>query len=103
MPNGGEAVVAEEIIGGYRLQNLMMTGQTSQVWEVVELASGRHFAMKLLLPEKATERVHRNFLTHEARVGKELAHPNIIKIVAVETSPKNPYFVMEYFPAGNLK
>src|SRR5437763_1281175 len=81
----------------------MMTGQTSQVWEVVELASGRHFAMKLLLPEKAADRVHRGFLVHEARVGRELAHPNIIKIVAVDLNPKNPYFVMEYFPAGNLK
>ncbi len=95
--------MSEEVLGGYRLQKHMMTGQTSQVWEVVELASGRHFAMKLLLPEKATERVHRNFLFHEANVGRELAHPNIIKIVAVDKSPKNPYFVMEYFPAGNLK
>jgi serine/threonine-protein kinase len=95
--------VAEEIIGGYRLQNLMMTGQTSQVWEVVELASGRHFAMKLLLPEHVTNGVHRRFILHEAKVGKKLAHPNIIKIVAVSENPKNPYFVMEFFPAGSLK
>jgi serine/threonine protein kinase len=103
MPNGGEAVVAEEIIGGYRLQNLMMTGQTSQVWEVVEVSSGRHFAMKLLLPEKATEQAHRKFLLHEAEVGKKLAHPNIIRIIEVIRNPKNPYFVMEFFPAGSLK
>ncbi len=48
-----------DVVGGYRLQNLMMTGQTSQVWEVVEQASGRHFAMKMLLPEKAEEAEHR--------------------------------------------
>jgi serine/threonine-protein kinase len=95
--------VAEEIIGGYRLQNLMMTGQTSQVWEVVEVNSGRHFAMKLLLPEKAREAQHRRFLLHEARVGKELAHPNIIRIITVVPLPKNPYFVMEFFPSGSLK
>jgi serine/threonine protein kinase len=95
--------VAEEVIGGYRLQNLMMTGQTSQVWEVVELTSHRHFAMKLLLPEKANDRVMRRMLMHEARVGKALAHPNIIRIVAVSEDPKNLYFVMEYFPAGSLK
>jgi eukaryotic-like serine/threonine-protein kinase len=95
--------VAEEVIGGYRLQNLMMTGQSSQVWEVVELASHRHFAMKLLLPEKAREPEHRKLLRHEARVGKEMAHPNIIKIITVSKDPKNPYFVMEYFPAGSLK
>jgi serine/threonine protein kinase len=91
------------MVGGYRLLKHMVTGQTSQVWEVVEGASGRHFAMKLLLPEKARDPVHRRFLSHEATVGKQLAHPNIIKIVAVERGGPNPYIVMEFFPAGNLK
>jgi serine/threonine protein kinase len=95
--------MAEEIIGGYRLQNLMMTGQSSQVWEVVELASHRHFAMKLLLPEKVSNSEQRRLLWHEATVGRELAHPNVIKIVAVSNDPRNPYFVMEFFPAGSLK
>ncbi len=92
-----------EVIGGYRLMNLMMTGQTSQVWEVVEQSSHRHFAMKLLLPEKAAEAEHRKFLFHEAKVGKDLAHPNIIRIVTVNQDKKNPYFVMEFFPGGSLK
>jgi serine/threonine protein kinase len=94
--------VADEVIGNYRLLKHMVTGQTSQVWEVRD-ASGRHFALKLLLPEKAVNPVYRRFLLHEAEVGKQLAHPNIIKIIEVGRSPTNPYFVMEYFPAGNLK
>jgi len=95
--------VAEEVIGGYRLLNLMMSGQSSQVWEVVEVSSHRHFAMKLLLPEKAREAEHRRLLMHEAAVGKKLAHPNVIKIMHVIADSKNPYFVMEFFPAGSLK
>jgi eukaryotic-like serine/threonine-protein kinase len=98
-----EADVSDESIDGYRLLRHMVTGQTSQVWEVVEGNSGRHFAMKLLLPEKARESQYRHFLFHEADVGRELAHPNIIRIVKVDHSADNPYFVMEYFPAGNLK
>jgi serine/threonine-protein kinase len=39
---------------------------------------------------------------HEADVGKRLAHPNIIKIMHVERGA-NPYFIMEFFPAGSLK
>src|SRR6266542_5076267 len=81
----------------------MATGQTSQVWEVVEVTSGRHFAMKLLLPEKARETVHRKFLFHEAEVGKSLAHPNIIRIVHIDHNPATPNFVMEFFPSGSLK
>jgi serine/threonine protein kinase len=95
--------VAEEIIEGYRLLNCMMTGQNSQVWEVVEVTSHRHFAMKLLLPEKVKNNELRKLLFHEANVGKQLAHQNVIKIVHVGTSKEHPLFVMEFFPSGALK
>lgn len=92
-----------EAIGGYRLQNLLQTGQTSQVFEVVETSSMRHFAMKILLPEAARNPDHRKILFHEAEVGKKLAHPNVIKIISVNKSPDTPYYVMEFFPSGSLK
>ena len=95
--------MAEEVIEGYRLQNCMMTGQNSQVWEVVELTSGRHFAMKLLLPEKAKNSQLRRLLFHEANVGKQLAHQNVIRIVHVGTTKEHPLFVMEFFPSGAIK
>jgi serine/threonine protein kinase len=95
--------MADEVIGGYRLLKFMWPGQTSQVWEVVELASHRHFAMKLLLPEKVDIPEVRDALFHEANVGIKMAHPNIIRIVHVGRDKKNPYFVMEFFPASNLR
>jgi serine/threonine protein kinase len=95
--------MAEEVIGGYRLIRPMATGQMSQVWEVVEVSSGRHFAMKLLLPEKVNDSPARHFMAHEASVGKTLAHGNIIRIVATGKKGEQPYFVMEYFPAGTLR
>lgn len=91
------------MMGGYRLRTLMGTGQNSQVWEVVEISSSRHFAMKLLLPEKVRDPELREMLFHEADVGLKLAHANIIKIVKVVKEPKEAYFVMEFFPAGSLK
>jgi eukaryotic-like serine/threonine-protein kinase len=101
--SAGDATVADDMIGGYRLLKHLVTGQTSQVWEAVEVSSHRHFAIKMLLPEKARDAAHRRLLFHEAEVGKALAHPNIIKIVAFSKSANNPYMVMEFFPAGNLK
>jgi serine/threonine-protein kinase len=92
-----------ETIGGYRIQNLLQTGQTSQVYEVVEVTSMRHFAMKLLLPEHAREKDQRKLLFYEAEVGKKLAHPNIIKIFEINRDAQNPFFVMEFFPSGSLK
>ena len=52
----------EEIIGNYRLLKSMATGQNSQVYEVVEVSSHRHFAMKLLLPEKEKDSEARRLL-----------------------------------------
>ncbi len=95
--------MSDEVIGGYRLLKCMMTGQSSQVWEVVEVTSHRHFAMKLLLPEKAKDSAQRKLLMHEASVGKELTHPNVIRIQAIGNDKEHCYYVMEFFPAGSLK
>jgi serine/threonine protein kinase len=92
-----------EIIEGYRLRSHLQTGQTSQVYECVELTSNRHFAMKMLLPETAGVSQHRRMLFHEAEVGKQLSHQNIIRIYKVSRSATLPFFVMEYFPSGSLR
>lgn len=98
--SGGEN---PDMVGRYRLLNLLMTGQTSQVWEAVDPSSGLHFAIKILLPEYAGDKNHREFLFHEAEVGMELTHPSVIKIVSVSKDKKHPHFVMDFFPGGSLK
>ncbi|MFM8933989.1 MAG: serine/threonine protein kinase [Gemmataceae bacterium] len=92
-----------ETVGNYRLVKHLATGQTSQVYEVVESGSSRHLAMKLLLPEKVGDVQARGLLLHEAEVGLKLAHPNIIRIFHVNKSKENPFFVMEYFQAGSIR
>jgi serine/threonine protein kinase len=95
--------VADQIIGGYRLVKLLGNGQTSQVWEVVEQTSHRHFAMKILAVEHAAKQESREALFHEAAVGIQMAHPNVIKIISVDKDKANPHYIMEFFPAGSLK
>jgi len=90
-------------LDGYRLRTLLQTGQTSQVFEVVELKSNRHFAMKILLPEAAEKGDQRRALLNEAEVGENLSHPNVIRIVKVSRSKATPNFVMEFFPSGSLR
>jgi serine/threonine-protein kinase len=92
-----------ELIGGYKLRTLLQTGQHSQVFEVVEPTSGRHFAMKLLLPEAAANQEQRRSLFHEAEVGIKLTHPNVIRMYKVNRSQANPHFIMEFFPSGSLR
>ncbi len=95
--------MAEQIIGGYRLVKMLGNGQTSQVWEVVEPTSHRHFAMKILSVEQAANQEAREAIFHEAAVGIQMAHPNVIKIISVSKDKANPHYIMEFFPAGSLK
>src|SRR6266850_1362679 len=95
--------MADDIIGNYRLVKCLLTGQMSQVWEVVETSSHRHFAMKLLLPQKNSDSEAKGMLYHEAKVGLEMTHPNVIRIVYVSDESVHHYFVMEFFPSGSLK
>jgi serine/threonine protein kinase len=92
-----------ETIGGYRLRSLLQTGQVSQVFEVVEPASNRHFAMKILLPEAAEKSDVRANLFHEAEVGTKLRHENVIHILKVSRDQHSPHFIMEYFPSGSMR
>jgi serine/threonine protein kinase len=92
-----------EIIGGYKLRSLLYPGQTSQVFEVVEPTSHRHFAMKLLLPEAAANPDQRRALFNEAEIGIKLTHANVVRIHKVNRSQENPHFIMEFFPSGSLR
>jgi serine/threonine protein kinase len=92
-----------EVLDGYKLRSLLQTGQTSQVFEAVELKSNRHFAMKVLLPEAAEKPEHRRALFNEAEVGVKLTHQNVIRIVKVNRAKETPNFIMEFFPSGSLR
>ena len=90
-------------IGGYKLRSLLQTGAVSQVYEVVEPTSHRHFAMKVLLPEHADKKDVRGVLFHEADVGIKMRHENVINILKVSKDEHTPHFIMEYFPSGSLR
>ena len=92
-----------ELIGGYKLRSLLQTGQTSQVFEVIEPHSNRHFAMKILLPEAAEKPEERRAIFNEAEIGVKLAHQNVIRILKVNRSEASPHFIMEFFPSGSLR
>lgn len=93
----------EIVLGGYRRLNVLQTGQTSEVWEVVEATGKQRFAMKLLLPEKASIGSERRLLSHEAKIGMKLSHPKIIRFHSFVNDKHNPFILMEYFPSQNLK
>jgi serine/threonine protein kinase len=94
----------DELIDGiYKLVMCIATGGSSQVWEVIEQASGRHLAMKLLKQDSPDFKEHKIGLKHEAEVLKTLDHPMIVKFEKYSASRDNTYLVMEHFRASNVK
>lgn len=95
--------MVEEFVGGYRLVNRMTTGHSSQTWEVMDVSGEHRFCMKILLPEKAGDKQQQRLLFHEAEVGKQLSHPNLLKIIDVSKDRKMPFLITEYFPVTSMK
>ncbi|MBI3865900.1 MAG: serine/threonine protein kinase [Planctomycetia bacterium] len=99
MSTGGDA----NTIGKYRLVNCVASGQSCQVWEVIDSETTRRMAMKLLLPEKLTDSDVISALKHEFNVASSFDHPNILKYHELFVKKKQAYFTMDLFPAPSLK
>jgi serine/threonine protein kinase len=97
------ATLGQEFVGKYRLLNVVKTGQTSQVWAVIDPTSRERFAIKMLLQDHRKDREQVAYLKQEYAVAKELDSPYVIHIYEHGVDRGSPYVVMELFPAGNMK
>ncbi len=97
--------VEQQTIDGYRIISEIAHGNTSEVLEVADAGgSTLPLCMKLLLPESLeTHPEAKQVLKHEAKVGKALDHPSIVKVHKVSFTKKHSYIVMDYFRAPNIK
>ena len=66
-------------------------------------ADGRHVALKVLQQEHRGSKTYLDFLKHEYEVGRQLEHPNTIKIYDFSTAGGVPHLVLEMFASKNLK
>ncbi|HKB03928.1 MAG TPA: serine/threonine-protein kinase [Gemmataceae bacterium] len=85
---------------GYDLLCQLGAGGVGTVYLAREHATERTVAMKFLnCPTSPT--AFERFLV-EARALARLDHPNIVKVIAVETNWREPYLTMEYAAGGTL-
>jgi serine/threonine protein kinase len=100
----GEAAPGE-VIGGYRLERLIGSGSTSQVFLGVQVRVNRQAAIKVLAHGLSDNKEVIGRMLREARVVNDIRHPNIIDILDfVETdSPLRVALVMEYIEGPSLK
>jgi serine/threonine protein kinase len=85
---------------GYELLRRLGVGGMGAVYLAREPAAERTVAMKFLHAPAAPAALDR-FLV-EVRALARLNHPNIVRVLAVDTYRADPYFTMEYAAGGSL-
>lgn len=90
-------------IGPYRLLNVVHTGHASVIWQAYDDAGGRMVGVKTLLDTDSPSSEEVKLLHREFEVGQKLKHPNIIEVYPSKWDPRQPYVVMEWFSAMNMK
>jgi serine/threonine protein kinase len=96
-------VSPQEYVGPFRLLNLIRSGKSCEVWEVMNDSKGERLAIKLLAGDAVRDREELAFMKHEWQVGRPLDHPDVIKIYDYSAERDCVYVSMELFQSPNLK
>ena len=97
------ATSRQEIIGRYRILNIVATSRTARIAEAMHDVRQRRVALKILLPEYTSDKNQIALFKHEYAVGHGIKHKRIIGIHEFVARRDLVYLTMEFFPDRNLK
>ncbi len=85
----------DDLVGRYRLERLLGQGASGSVYLAHDPNLDRKVALKVLRSgDRETPRWIR--FEQEARLIAQLDHPNVVRVMLLETEAEPPYLVMEY-------
>ena len=93
------APAPEVTLGNYRLGERLGQGGAGTVYAATHRAGGESVALKVL---DATTSTGERRLLREAKVLQDLAHPNVVRVLAVEDNEDRRFVVMERLEGGTL-
>lgn len=97
------SLIGEQIAGEYEIVDALGNGATSVVYKAVRIADGKIFAIKILHAYLVEKEDTRKRFEQEAKACMLLAHPNIIKVHALnKTADGQPYLLMDYVDGKTL-
>ena len=81
-------------IGDFKLTRLLGRGGMGEVWEAGQASLSRKVALKLMLPDRVSER-GLDFFAREARAGGRLAHKGIVTVFGTGVNDGAHWIAME--------
>jgi tetratricopeptide (TPR) repeat protein len=87
------------VLADFSLVRLLGRGGMGEVWEAREESLRRHVALKLMLPQSASQRTV-DYFTREARAGGKLSHPGIVAVYGSGEHDGTHWIAMELVPGG---
>lgn len=97
----GAAPGAGDTLGNYRLECLIGSGATAEVWRAVDLAGGATVALKRM-PLGAGDTLLRERFAAEAAAARRLEHPDIARVFAAGVDGGTGWIAMELLPGVPL-
>jgi serine/threonine-protein kinase len=92
-----------EVVGSYRITGQIGAGGMGAVYEAEHLLLGRRAAVKVLLPDRCTDKETVERFFNEARATTRIQHPGIVKIFDYgHLESGNAFIVMELLEGESL-
>ena len=70
------------VLGGYRIEAVAGEGGMGRVYRATQTGLNRKVALKVIMPELATEPDFRERFARESRLTAAIEHPNVIPVHA---------------------
>ena len=86
----------------YHVEAVVWTGEVAEICRASR-RDGRVVALKRVRRDIKGRRTALRSLHHEASIGLQLEHPNVVRTLRYVADPDGPVMVMEYFPSRNAK
>jgi serine/threonine protein kinase len=93
----------QNFIGPYQVLKTIRSGTSTDVFEALRGGSNKRIALKVLRKKFHKDKEEVRQLKHEANIGTDLDHPNVIKIHEFYNEQNAMLISMELFHAPNMK
>jgi DNA-binding beta-propeller fold protein YncE len=91
------------VLAGYRIEGLAGEGGMGRVYRATQLGLNRQVALKLIMPELATEPDFRARFERESRLTASIEHPNVIPVYEAGDADGQLFIAMRWVEGTDLR